>query len=253
MLATQKDVYSAYDLFLAKQVLGSCAKLHNVAQSDLLKSALEVLRKWNGQMEHDQAAPAIAELLSDELRLTLVKLLLPKAKAIPDILPRQQIVETLLQERPHGWVPNDDWDQWLVSSFSRALDAGRGTLGSAVQDWRWGYLLHWKFEHPVLKALPPVDWFFDATFQRSAGPFEMSGSSTTVKQTTSVLGPSERMVVDLGDLDRSVQNLVLGESGFISSSHFEDQWPAYYSGKSFPMQFSHIDAKDVLKITPQPN
>lgn len=253
MLAVQKDVYSAYDLFLAKQVVASYGKVKSPPKNNLLKPAISVLHKWDGQMEHAQAAPAIAELLSDELRLSLLKLLLPKATAIPDILPRQQIVETLLRERPPGWVPNDDWDEWLVSSFSRALDAGRTRLGSAVQDWRWGYLLHWKFEHPILKALPPADLFFDATFWRSPGPFEMSGSSTTVKQTTAVLGPSERMVVDLGNLDRSVQNLVLGESGFISSSHYEDQWPAYYSGKSLPMQFSHIDAKDVLKITPQPN
>jgi acyl-homoserine lactone acylase PvdQ len=59
------------------------------------------------------------------------------------------------------------------------------------------------------------------------------------------------MVVDMGDLDRSVQNLVLGESGFVSSSHFEDQWPAYYYGRSFPMQFNHVDGKDVLRVKPQ--
>jgi penicillin amidase len=112
-------------------------------------------------------------------------------------------------------------------------------------------LLHWKFEHPVIKRLPPVGWFFDVTYQRNSGPFEMSGSGTTVKQTTESLGPSERMVVDMGDLDRSVQNLVLGESGFVSSSHFEDQWPAYYNGRSFPMQFNHVDGKDVLRVKPQ--
>jgi acyl-homoserine lactone acylase PvdQ len=59
------------------------------------------------------------------------------------------------------------------------------------------------------------------------------------------------MVADLGDLDQSVQNLVLGESGFVSSSHFEDQWPAYYYGKSFPMQFNHVDAKDLLRVRPE--
>jgi penicillin amidase len=251
MLAAQKDVYSAYDLFLAREAVAACAKLGRPVKDALLNSAVDVLSKWNGQMEHDQAAPAIAELLSEQLRLSLLKLLLPQAKETPDFPPRPQVLEALLRERPHGWVPNDNWDEWLVSAFARALREGRARLGSAVTEWRWGYLLHWKFEHPVLKALPPVEWFFDATYQRKAGPFEMSGSSTTVKQTTPVLGPSERMVVDMGDFDRSVQNLVLGESGFISSSHFEDQWPAYYYGKSFPMQFGHVDAKDVLRVTPQ--
>jgi penicillin amidase len=84
------------------------------------------------------------------------------------------------------------------------------------------------------------------------GPVEMSGAGTTVKQTTATLGPSERMVVDLGDLDRSVQNLVVGESGAVASGHYKDQWQAYYSGKSFPMQFERIDAKETLRIKPAP-
>jgi penicillin G amidase len=251
MLDTQKDVYSAYDFFLAKQAVASYAKLSSPAKNALLKPAVELLGKWNGQMEASQSAPAIAELLSNALRLSLLKLLVPKAKELPDVLPRPQVVETLLRGRPVGWVPNDNWDEWLISALSRALDQGRARLGSTVAEWRWGFLLHWKFEHPVIKRLPPVEWFFNATYQRNSGPFEMSGSATTVKQTTPTLGPSERMVVDMGDLDHSVQNLVLGESGFVSSSHFEDQWPAYYYGKSFPMQFNHVDGKDVLKVKAQ--
>lgn len=251
MLATQKDVYSSYDLFLAKQALASCARISAPPKNELLKPAMTVLAGWNGQMEAAQSAPAIVELLSKELQISLLRNLLPKAKELPDVLPRPQVVETLLRERPHGWVPNDDWDTWLVSGLSRALNEGRSKLGGAVADWRRSELLYWKFEHPVIKHLPPVEWFFDLVYQRKAGPFGMSGSSTTVKQTTSTLGPSERMVVDLGDLDHSVQNLVLGESGYVSSSHFEDQWPAYYYGKSFPMQFEHVDAKHVLQVKPE--
>jgi len=251
MLAIQKDVYSAFDFFLAKQVASSYAKVGSPAKDALLKPAVGILSRWNGQMEASEPAPAITELLSNELRLSLLKLLIPKAKELPDVLPRPQVAEALLRARLNGWVPNDNWDEWLISSLLHALDKGRETLGSTITEWRWGHLLHWKFEHPVIKRLPPVEWLFDATYQRNPGPFEMSGSGTTVKQTTETLGPSERMVVDLGDLDRSVQNLVLGESGFVSSSHFEDQWPAYYYGKSFPMQFNHVDGKDVLRVKPQ--
>lgn len=252
MLALQKDVYSAYSLFLAKQVVAAYDKVGSgQTRGELLKPAIGVLRGWNGQMEGSQAAPAITELLSAELQLSLVKAMLPQMKGLPEVTPRPQVVETLLRERPRGWVPKDDWDSWLIASFGVVLDKGRTRFGSAVADWHLGYLLNWKLEHPVLKEVPPVDFFFNFTYQRKTGPFEMSGSSTTVKQTTSVLGPSQRMVVDLGDLDHSVQNLMLGESGYVSSSHFEDQWPAYYYGTSFPMQFNHIDAKDTLHVRPQ--
>jgi penicillin G amidase len=80
------------------------------------------------------------------------------------------------------------------------------------------------------------------------GPVEMSGSGTTVKQTTGSLGPSERMVVDFGQLDQSVQNLPAGESGFVASPHYKDQWAAYYAGQSFPMEFEHVDANENLRV-----
>ena len=79
----------------------------------------------------------------------------------------------------------------------------------------------------------------------------MSGSDTTVKQTTPTLGPSERMVVDLGNLDNSRMNLRVGESGNVASGHYKDEWPAYYAGRSFPMEFDHVEAEDVLQVKPQ--
>jgi len=169
----------------------------------------------------------------------------PMGQRVPDILPRPQVIEKLLLERPSGWVANDDWDAWLLENFHSALEAGRSRQGTPVSKWKWGRILQWKFAHPVGKELPFVDRFFDI------GPVEMSGAGTTVKQTTGTLGPSERMVVDLGDLDKSVQNLPVGESGFVASGHYKDQWPAYYNGKSFPMQFNRVDAKEVLRVRAQ--
>ncbi len=62
----------------------------------------------------------------------------------------------------------------------------------------------------------------------------MSGSGTTVKQTSSTLGPSERMVVDLGNLDRSVQNLPIGESGFVGSKPLQRSMAGVLRRKKFP-------------------
>jgi len=71
----------------------------------------------------------------------------------------------------------------------------------------------------------------------------MSGSSTTVKQTTRRLGPSMRMAADLSDWDSSLLNLVTGQSGQILSSHYRDEWGHYYVGQSYPMQFGKVDAR----------
>ena len=78
----------------------------------------------------------------------------------------------------------------------------------------------------------------------------MSGSPSSIKQTTTRLGPSLRMVMDLANLDQSQANLVTGESGQFLSRHYKDQWGAYYGGTSFPMQFDKVEAKDTLTVNP---
>ena len=261
MLAIQKDVYSAYDFFLAQQILFAISARDNPDAS--IREAKTVLSRWNGQMDKSQAAPVITELFSNQLGESLVRSMMapsfppsnripskaPKSaristKIVPRAVPRPYVIESLLRDRPVGWAPGNDWNAWILTNLGAALEQGRLRQGSPLSNWRWGRLLEWKIMHPVGKQLPFVDRFFDI------GPVEMSGAGTTVKQTTTTLGPSERMVVDLGDLDKSVQNLPTGESGHVASSHYKDEWLAYYAGHSFPMEFRSVDAKEILRVKP---
>ncbi len=279
MLAIQKDVYSAYDSFLAKKVIAAFSS--RGSRDALVRESIDVLRRWNGQMDKELASPMITELLSKQLGRSLVMALLqpssirsvenkvstqPQSSAVytggrqssavkptlvatqgarvPNILPRPEVIQDLLESRPPGWVAGNDWDRWLMENLSAALAEGRQRQGTPVSKWKWGRLLQWTFAHPIGKQFPLFDRYFDI------GPVEMSGSGTTVKQTTPTLGPSERMVADLAKWDKSVQNLTTGESGNVASTHYKDQWPAYYVGKSFPMEFEHIDAKEILRLRP---
>ncbi len=241
MLAVQKDVYSAYDRFLASQVVAAFDKVGS--RNDLVRDAVPVLRPWNGQMDKDAAAPAMTELLGERLGQALVRAIGSHSQML-ELRPRPQVIETMLRTRPDGWVAGNNWDLWLMQNFALALVTGRESMGTPLTRWHWGHIMQWKFDHPVGKQLPLVDRMFDI------GPVEMSGSGTTIKQTTLRLGPSERMVVDFGDLDKSVQNIVVGESGFVASGHYKDQWPAYYAGTSFPMEFDHVDARETLHVKP---
>jgi penicillin amidase len=242
MLAIQKDVYSAYDHFLGQQVVAACGRVEVTDPG--VREAVGLLRRWDGQMDRDRAAPLMTQLLSGTLALNLVRSSVRPEFARPPIVPRPEVIESLLEQRPGGWVPGDNWDKWLLDNFQQALREGRRRQGSPAAKWRWGHSMRWNFQHPVGSQLPLVNRFFDI------GPVDMSGSGTTVKQTTPTLGPSERMVVDFADLDRSVQNLTTGESGAVASAHYKDQWPAYYVGNSFPMEFYNVDAKETLHITP---
>jgi penicillin amidase len=88
--------------------------------------------------------------------------------------------------------------------------------------------------------VPLVGKYFDI------GPVPMSGSSTTVKQTTRALAPSMRMNADLGDWENSLLNIPIGQSGQILSSHYKDQWEDFYNARSYPMQYGKVDAKSTL-------
>src|SRR5580658_1389409 len=152
------------------------------------------------------------------------------------------VIERLLRERPPGWFP--DYDQVLLKSLGEGIENGVKLQGSKLSRWDYGQYDELRLTHPVDGQLPVVGRYFNI------GPVAMSGSSTTIKQTTRRLGPSMRMIVDLSDLDRSLQNITIGESGQPLSRHYKDQWSAYYGATSFPMQFRNVDAKQVLTVNP---
>lgn len=246
MLAIAKDVYSSYDGFLARRIVAAVNKGHGT--SDSILEAVEVLKKWNGQMDRDGAAPLITQMVSNQMRRWMILSVLSNSvgpKFVPPLLPRPSVIRRMLREQPSGWVPNDDWDAWVLARLTDGLAEGRKLQGSPISKWRWGKTLVWNLEHPVGKQLPFVSGFFDI------GPIGMSGSETTVKQTTLTKGPSERIVVEFGSLDKSDANLTTGESGHVASPNYKDEWPSYYVGNSFPMQFQYVDAKETLRIKPE--
>jgi penicillin amidase len=59
-----------------------------------------------------------------------------------------------------------------------------------------------------------------------------------------------RMDADLADWDRSLLNVIIGQSGQVLSSHYRDQWDDYYAGRGIPMQFGRIDAASTLEFRP---
>jgi penicillin amidase len=154
------------------------------------------------------------------------------------------VIERLLRERPPGWF--QDYSELLVNSLAAAVSAGEKIQGSNVGAWDYGQWIELRVVQPVGGQLPVLGRYFNI------GPVPMSGSSSSIKQTTQRLGPSLRMVIDLANLDQSQANIVTGESGHVLSRHYKDQWGAYYGGTSFPMQFDKVEAKDTLVVTPLP-
>jgi penicillin amidase len=241
MLEIQKDVYSSFSQFLAQQVVAAWDA--RKATNPALKDTVDLLRSWNGQMEKGTAAPMVVTLIFQQLRKTVAERAAPGSGQTYEFGMSPAVLEKLLRERPKGWFP--DYDAVLMKCFADAVEEGAKIQGSKVSRWDYGQYNALKMVHPVDSQLPLVGTYFNI------GPVSMSGSSTTIKQTTRRMGPSMRMIVDLGDLDRSMQNITVGESGQRLSAHYKDQWDAYYGATSFPMQFRKVDAKNTLVVNPR--
>jgi penicillin amidase len=243
MLSVQKDVYSDYLSFLAHQAVEAWDKRPN--SSAQMRAATETLRNWNGQTEKKTAAPMVAMLLDTELRKAAAKAAAPGVEGEYAARMAPVVIEKLLRERPAGWFK--DYDELLINSLAAGISAGEKIAGSNVADWDYGAWIELHLVHPVIGQLPVIGGYFNIG---NIGPVPMSGSPSSIKQTTQRLGPSMRMVIDLANLDQSLANLVTGESGHVMSRHYKDQWGAYYGGTSFPMQFDKIDAKETLVVNP---
>ena len=240
MLAVQKDVYSGFSQFLASQAVQAYDRKKPSGRE--LADSVEVLRAWNGQMDKDSPAALIADLLYRELRSAVPERAAPGKGELYSTQMSYAAIERLLRERPSGWFK--DWDDTILQELRDAVDAGAKRQGSNVRGWRYGAWNDLTIVNPIAGRLPVIGKYFNV------GPNWMSGSSTTVKQTTPRLGPSMRMVVDLSNLDNSLQNITIGESGHVLSRHYADQWSAYYVGNSFPMQFNKVESKSSLEVQP---
>ena len=160
------------------------------------------------------------------------------------------VMERLLRDRPREWFGN--YDEMLMRCFGEGVELGRKMQGRNPDRWRYGGYLENTFRHPIfgqaswVRYLPTIG----QSFRVNIGPVPMSGSATTVKQTTPRLGPSMRFVADVGNWDNSKLNLAFGQSGQLFSGHYSDQWDAYYVGKSFPLPFSKVEGS-ILELTPR--
>jgi len=239
-LRIEKDVYSGFSKFLARQLVAAYEK--RGATNKLFTEPVRMLKTWDGQMDQDRAEPFIVTLVFQHLRKAVADRAAPGGGALYDYQMSPAVIEKMLRERPSGWF--SDYNELLLRSFADGMEEGQRLQGTDPARWKWGRYMFLDGKHPVGSQIPFVGKYFNV------GLAPMSGSSTTVKQTTRKLLPSERMNYTVGKWDDSLWNLPLGQGGSVASSHYSDQWSAYYNGRSFPMQFSKVDAKSTVTLVP---
>ncbi|HXJ94714.1 MAG TPA: penicillin acylase family protein [Terriglobia bacterium] len=249
MLRIDMDIHPLDDTWLA-QALVRAAQAHAPDRDDA-RQAIEILRQWNGDATADSAAPLICANTFTALRERLLEPKLGAELAKENWSLSEIFTEDVIDHQLTRWLPptDSDFNATLMTSLDDGLMRIEARLpGRGVASWRWGDTIPLTFHHP-LDSLPFIGHRFDV------GPYPQFGTANSVKATTPGAGPSMRMVVDLANLDNSVQNLTLGESGQITSPYYSDQFQAWYHGSSFPMLFSDkaVDQGAVHRLTLEPS
>lgn len=250
MLRIQTDIYSLDDVWLAHQLLAAAGK--QPPSTPDAHFALDAVKGWDGEARADSAATLVLEVTR---RALLARILKPKLgeKLSGYNWPLSTIfLQNVLEQNLTRWLPPGDAD--FNVTLMKSLDEGISQIPSLVHSrnhaaWRWGDAIPLTFRHPLSGGVPLLGKWLNV------GPFPQAGTGSTVKQTTPHLGPSMRMVVDFSDLDQSLQNITLGESGQVTSPYYRDQFSAWYEGKSFPMPFSDaaVEQSTVHKLILEPS
>jgi len=149
-----------------------------------------------------------------------------------------------------GTVDVETRDEILRESMRRGRIEVADLLGDDPQDWTWGALHIAHFENQTLgqSGIGPVEWLFNRTAPARVGGSESVVNAVGWDPTESYevnWVPSERMVVDLGNLDASSFIHTTGQSGHAFAKHYESMLEMWTDGRQGPMPFTREAVEEV--------
>jgi penicillin amidase len=171
----------------------------------------------------------------------------------PGVLPRKAM-NVVLDSGSFFWR-GDGRAAFDSSARAAAVEAERIAAGRT-----WGDLHHVVAEHPLAAAK-----LLDRLVGLNVGPAPAGGSPTTVNVShytstaypiTADYGPSQRHVVDMGDVDGAGGFILpTGQSGIPFSGHYADQWPLWLGGGLWrvPLDRAAAEARTVHRQRLQPS
>ncbi|MBP1600689.1 MAG: Penicillin amidase [Acidobacteria bacterium] len=230
MLSLQTDVYSDFDRLLAVELARPV--LASNGASAQARRAAEILNSWDGSVTPDSTAAGLINLARRSMTKLVLEPRLGQDYRSYRWFGATTFWENLITQKPARWLPPN------VSSFDELyiavvedVAADRG-LPDDLAQFTYGMRFPVEIDHPIFGSIPLL--------RRYAGPgaVPQRGDGSTVNQAGARYGPSQRLTVDFGNLDRSTSSIVTGQSGQIFSPQYMDQFPVWLRGATLPLPFS---------------
>ncbi len=210
-----------------------------------LVQARRIFEGWDFQEGMDSAPAALFNVFWKNLLALTFQDELPE-EYWPDGGGRWfEVMRNLVKEPDSAWWDDQETtsvegrDQIFAQAFAAAVTELETLQGKNPEKWKWGDLHEVDFRNPSLgkSGVAPIE----ALFNR--GPFRTSGGSEIVNATgwdatqsyQVVSLPSERMIVDLGNLNNSLSVITTGQSGHAFHPHYIDMADLWRTIQYHPM------------------
>lgn len=236
----QNDFISHYAMDITPYILKAFRNVK--VEDENLKTALELLEKWNFEMDARSQTPTIynvflVELLKNIFVDEMGEELFNEYSFLTN-MPYRTLVE-LFEKGYSSWFDDvsteevETKDDIIRLSLVDALEFLEDKFGKNLALWQWGELHQVIFRHFFTDVNPVVDELVNI------GPFAIGGDGTTVFNTEyslsepyeNKLGPSMRFIYDFSKPDEFMYVLPTGQSGHIMSNHYSDMTSKWLTGK----------------------
>jgi len=230
------------------------------------KTALNILKNWNGFYGKEEVAPVIynrfvyefqKNTFADEMGVSFHQF--ANTPLIEKVLPVQAKRENSVWWDDISTEDIIETKKDIISkSFTNTIYFLKNQLGENVENWTWNRVASVEYEHAIGKA----GLVFRKLF--NVGPFKTIGGDQVINNqifdidSTGIYkikaGPSTRRVVDFSDVENSLAILPTGQSGNVFSPYYKDQAQQYLEGAFVKMiinQGQIIKTENVLLLKPK--
>jgi penicillin amidase len=214
--------------------------------------AAEILRSWDREVRADSIGAAVYEVFVIELVHALIEPLLGKDTSyyinswlgllrVHDVIlgkPDSKLWHTAADY--YGLGSDTGIETILELILTRTIEFLEKRCGKNRSRWSWGDIHTLTFKH--LGAKGKI-----AQKLLNRGPFPLSGDNSTVNMMgfsginrlyDTLIGPSMRLIVPLGDLDETRLMGPVGQSGHPGHPNYDDMIEPYLKGETFTFPFT---------------
>ena len=247
----QMDINSPYARLIAPHILSAFDGIK--VKDKNLNVALELLEKWNFELDKQSQTPSVyiltlkyllKNIYHDEMGDDQFNRFIFLAN-----VPYRSLLQ-ILQKPESSWFDDintskrESSKEIIRKSLADALTYLEEKFGKDMAGWQWGRLHKVTFKHSFSGNFSLLDKYINI------GPYEIGGDGTTVNNTEypfaesieefamfrhdefdNVLGPSMRYIYDFANPDEYYLILTTGQSGNVMSDNYRNQTPLWLKGK----------------------